>query len=49
MQMRSSIKIGAKNGIKDKITARELLGLLITYIISSTGITKNMVTGKRSC
>jgi hypothetical protein len=47
--MRKNIKIGAKNGIKDKNTASELSGALMINIMSMIGIIKNMVTGITNC
>ena len=47
--MRKNIKIGAKNGIKDKNTAIELLGALMINIMSMIGTIKNMVTGITNC
>ena len=43
--MRRSIKIGAKKGIMDKTTEKELFGLFITNNISSIGTSRNIVTG----
>jgi len=48
-EMRRSIRIGEKNGIKERTTDKELSGLRITKDISKIGMTKNMVTGMTSC
>ena len=43
------ISIGEKKGIRDKVTDRELFGLLITNMIKSSGIISSIITGIMSC
>jgi hypothetical protein len=47
--MRKNIKIGAKNGTRDRITESELFGALMIKIMSKSGIIKNMVIGIINC
>jgi len=47
--MRMSINTGAKKGIKDKITEKELLGLRRIKAIINIGTIKDKETGMRSC
>lgn len=49
IQIRMSINIGAKKGIMDKITVRELLGFRRTNTMSNIGTIKNILIGMMSC
>ena len=49
MHILRSIKIGVKNGNKDKATETGLLGARITNVIKSIGIIRDIITGIISC